>query len=613
MMTLFDSDKQIAATLSGVGKDFQWCTTSVNYNTFSGEIEAVLQSEIRKDDPWLTKESILFETLTTYYEYILCSLDRNGELDPSSIGKYNIFLTSSVLTEFIAYLHWKWDLLPRYIHFFNPTPSKTLQCLTEHDILYLDRGHEHEMKNKLVGIWSRWIREDMTQLLTDARNDCHEALAVPNSEKAKWESTELDCLAAWEWTRREQGLLVSSMAVEAILYRRMEGCISKIHSERKDDRLRDWMKSEFHVGQRMRLEKERQEAKERMEGTMRNASDRAERKGRSWKVHGNLKKFVPKWQDGQKFIEEQWSSAIDGGFSAQDSSLGLDTLINQNVPWSSRADDQPRLRFIHSIKQRFSFWHPQREIERCEMDATIQAIHDPDAQRSRGHQERAYSYPEPDREATRRFSMLKYSESKGKLCSAVVYDVRDCEQDVVNLVISKPTTQSVINVRPDIVPSIPENPHLLFLSCSRGQGEEPPFVPKNRDQWWDRQTGNASIFYFTPDGLSSAAVHTYTSAPIAHILIHLTSPSRVRLRMLHRADSGISVVIQEGLNEFLRTSEKISQNLQLQDLDAYDLQPGRHILQVVPHRDSTDNHGHYCLRDIFVEFLEPTLKLSVER
>jgi hypothetical protein len=95
----------------------------------------------------------------------------------------------------------------------------------------------------------------MNNLWSDARNDCHHALADAASDKAKWELTELDSQLALEWTRRELALVVSSITLEGILRQRMEKCVNTIAEDRGDQRLKEWMSSEFVVGQRERLEK----------------------------------------------------------------------------------------------------------------------------------------------------------------------------------------------------------------------------------------------------------------------------------------------------------------------------------------------------------------------
>jgi hypothetical protein len=145
----------------------------------------------------------------------------------------------------------------------------------------------------------------MSNIRSDARNDCHHALADAASDKAKWELTELDSQLMWVWTRRELSLVVSSVKLEGILRRRMEECIAKVtkeresgrlnermrsiynvSEERENQRLKEWMNSEFVVERRKRLGKEWRQTRERMEKEMKGASERAEREGRLWRDQG---------------------------------------------------------------------------------------------------------------------------------------------------------------------------------------------------------------------------------------------------------------------------------------------------------------------------------------
>ncbi len=137
---------------------------------------------------------------------------------------------------------------------------------------------EHHLKMGLVEKWSTWIVENMNGIWVDARNDCYEFIDW-TSEKAKWEVTKLDVQLACEWTRREWLLVMSLSKLEGILHRRMEECINIV----KEQQLEEWMQSEFAVGQRKRLEKEREQVKERMEKKMKDSAKLAEEKGRAWR------------------------------------------------------------------------------------------------------------------------------------------------------------------------------------------------------------------------------------------------------------------------------------------------------------------------------------------
>ena len=152
------------------------------------------------------------------------------------------------------------------------------------------------------------IVNDMSGIRRDARIDCHHALTDATSDKAKWELTELDTQLAWEWTRRELYLLVSSITIEGFLHRRMKECIATITKEQGNGQLKEWMWAEFLIGQQKRLEKERGKRKERMEKEMKAASEHAEREGQLWRDQGWLS---PKnqWEVGFGIYQQTMGSS----------------------------------------------------------------------------------------------------------------------------------------------------------------------------------------------------------------------------------------------------------------------------------------------------------------
>ncbi|KDR65859.1 hypothetical protein GALMADRAFT_1217114 [Galerina marginata CBS 339.88] len=437
----------------------------------------------------------------------------------------------------------------------------------------------------------------MAHIRSDAQYDCHRALADATSEQAKWELTELDCQLAWEWTRRELSLIMSSTALEDILRRRMEVCINKVTKAQENGRLEAWMRNEFDVGQRKRLEEEREQQKERMEKEMKGASERAERGVRPWSDQG---RFAPPWEAGLEFIDKQWSAGIKGGHSVlknAEAVVDLDKLIAEKSPKPlSDAPDQTRRISVTQVRERFGHWHHQRENERLEMDATIQRLSD-DCE----HPGDAYQYPGPDYhwQATTRFANHHVDKFLPKVCSATVYDAEAWVANIIYEVIQKSTTRSVINVDPVVLDSIPENDHLLYLDSAGGN--EPGFVQRNRDRWWsDQQTSNSSTFYLSPENIAidRNSVTRY-GGTIAHIFIFLETPSRIRLRLLHSGFQNTSVSIQENKTELhLVGSNEIPNQLQLQDFELDQFASGRHELELVV------MGGVYFLRDIFVEFFE---------
>ncbi len=441
----------------------------------------------------------------------------------------------------------------------------------------------------------------MDSVRVDALNDCHHALTDRTSEKAKWELTELDMQLAFEWTRREWSLIVSSSELEGILHQRNEGCIDQIVDERQNGSLGEWVQSEFVVGQRKRLEKEREQAEQRMENAMKVGAERAEAEGRVWR---DQQYFSPKkmWKAGKKFVDEQWRAAIEGREVAL--AADLDRLVENNTPRYEGWEDEDQFIFVEQVRDRFKHWQHQRRNEKDEMDTIIERIRNADT----NHLDDAYQYPEWNGWVTYKFVDLWYLQSTAKFCSATVYDVYHCEDDLIYDVIQKKTTRSVINLPSRLVNSIPENNHLLYLSSNGGQ--EPPFIQRNRDRWWDQQTSNSSTFYFSPQWVISSCVYSQ-SYTIAHIFIFLLTRTRLRLCLLHCQTIQVSVSIQEKDNQLrLISADEISEELRLQDFELNWFEPGRHELQLVVRESSEE--GLYCLRDILVEFFDNLSSHSTE-
>lgn len=476
----------------------------------------------------------------------------------------------------------------------------------------------------------------MDDIRPEAWKACHQALADPNSERAKWELTEFDKQLAREWTRRELSLAASSITLEGILHRRMKECIDKVASrdaagntpkstapsssalvnategkavtaeEQGSRRLKEWMQSEFVIGQRKRLEKEREKTGERMEKEMKAASERAESGGRLWRDQGL---FNPQswWKAELESVDKQWRTGIEGGLMHIESDrdelhYDLGVLGGSNEGSST---------FMAQVIRQFEHWHSQRENERREMDATITRIADADG----GQLDGAYQYPEPnDSPLTQRFVKLDdiTPRALANLFSATVYDLSDCE-DIVWDDILKSTTHSVVNVDPALVESIPENDHLLYIGSD--SGEEPAFVQRNQDRWWGQQTGNSSMFYFSPQFimLSECAA---SNATIARIFIFITTPSRLRLGLVHHqfgyAKPDISILIQENNKELSRIStDEIPEELQLKELELdQPFKPGNHELELVV----TSENGYYIygLWDILIEFFNSPSYSSVD-
>jgi len=479
----------------------------------------------------------------------------------------------------------------------------------------------------------------MDGIRPEAWKECHQALADPDSERAKWELTEFDKQLAREWTRRGLSLAASSITLEGILHRRMKECIDKVASrdaagnapkstapslsapvnatkgkavaaeEQGSRRLKEWMQSEFVIGQRKRLEKEREKTEERMEKEMKAASERAESGGRLWRDQG-LSNPQRWWKAGLESIDKQWRTGIEGGHSAMMHTASDRDELNYDLLILGESDEGSST-FVEQVRRQFEHWRSQRENGRRERDATITRIANADS----GQLDGAYQYPEPnDSPLTQRFVRLDdiTPRALANLSPATVYDLCDCE-DIVWDDILKSTTHSVVNVHPALVESIPENDHLLYIGSD--SGEEPAFIQRNRDRWWCQQTGNSSMFYFSPQYviLSECAA---SNATIAHIFIFITTPSRLRLGLVHHqsgyAVPDISILIQESGKELSRIStDEIPKELQLKELELdQPFKPGNHELELIV----TSEDGYYCLWDIVIEFFnDPPSFSSVDK
>ncbi len=590
-LTVFDLNKRNAVTLHWEKRIFQYIDTVVTYNNIASEMQATLRSEIGQDHPWRTNHAILFDALPDYYISIIDALNRPRLQSTTPDNSRSITLNQPQAVE-TALLPRKWNLLLKPAEFNDQSPAITRKALslTEHDELYLSRGDEHDLKTKLIENWSTWVVKNMAYMREDAQNDCHHTLADRTSKKAKWELTELDMQVAFEWTRREWSIVVSSLELEDIIHQRnLKECFDKIVEERQNERLKEWMQSEFAIGRRKRLEKEREQAKERMEKEMMASAERGEAEGRAWR---NQEDFSPNgiWEAGLEFIDEQWGSAIE--YKALKDVSDLNKLVEDKTPapW----DDTVRTDFVEQVRDRFKHWRHQRRNEKDEMDATIERIRDKNLN--------AYQYQKPNVRFTLRFVPHgRYSQAN--FFSATVYDVKACDKDTIHGLIRKDATRSVINVPQDLVNSIEENDHLLYLGSSGG-GQEPSFVKRNRDLWKsDERPTNSSMFYFSPQEVDAKFVYS-RSGTIAHIFIFIKTRTRIRLHLLHLRYLRASVSIQKNNNEpRLISINEIPDQLRLQDFELDWFEPGYHELQLIITKETQDD-SYYGLRDVLVEFVE---------
>src|SRR6266511_2809594 len=130
----------------------------------------------------------------------------------------------------------------------------------------------------------------------------------------------------------------------------MEKCIGQIMDERENEQLKRWMGSEFEVGRRKRLEKEREQAKERVEKEMKISAEHAEREGREWRESKKV------WDKEQMFIDEQWRGVIEGREGV---------LKEDYQRWYSEGS-QRRI-FVDTVMTSFMHWRNQGKNERLAM------------------------------------------------------------------------------------------------------------------------------------------------------------------------------------------------------------------------------------------------------
>ena len=111
------------------------------------------------------------------------------------------------------------------------------------------------------------------------------------------------------------------------------------------------------------------------------------------------------------------------------------------------------------------------------------------------------------------------------------------------------------------------------------------------------------MFYFSPQFVVWSSCCA-TNATIAHIFIFITTPSRLRLGLVHhRSGFGDAYVsIQENSKELTRISaNEIPEELRLKEFELdQPFKPGNHELELVV--TNVNGYYYYGLWDILVEF-----------
>lgn len=478
--------------------------------------------------------------------------------------------------------------------FFNM--ESDLPRLSEHALLYLNCGYENMLKSKLFKKWSDWIVKDIATMRDNAQTECHEALKDPTSPKAKWELIEIEGQIVWAWAKRELMLLELAQQLEDNnLHPKMKLCTSIITGNGKDKQLESWMKSEYESGRRDRLLQDRYDTRHRLL-TARNKSYELDHLVDPGPMRRS--EFYPQWGTIIDFLDEEWQAGINYQWTKRvELEKKLETLIKKSE--EEQAQFPERSDFLEQLKHQISYsnWRPQHKMEEELMKTAANNICNMPLNSQKEDLEKAYRYPDKSSKAMARFVFLPFSIPHAKVCSAIVYDVFDCNKEAVCSVIARSTTCSVVRVDPQILPFISPNNHLLFLSCFEGKGEEPAFINQNRNRWWEQQTANTSIFYYTPMLADSEDCMTTDKTTSAHIFVFLVTPCTIKINLLHCGLNAIDVTIQEKGKELARISGIPSEH-EFQEFSPFLLQPGRHDLEVIP---EIDGQCYYLLKHIHVE------------
>lgn len=578
-MTFSDMNRRTAFTLYPNEKGLVYYNVELIGDTTTGEMQAELRSEISANERWRNNYNI--SNLSQYYHSLLHALTPDHVTPPTTERRsmllqiFNRFRSpwspqiptdlpelpiTATLPQQTPTAHdrdpprtapmpWSWSLVPESGDSNNPSNDTTIPSLdlSPHDNLYVRRGYEHHLKSKLMENWSNWIADGMRVIFTTARNDCQYALANPTSEHAEWELTELDTRLLWEWTKRELNLLDLSIRIEDILRDRMDECIETVVQERQNERLRGWFTSEADIGWRKRLEYERDQAKKRMEEAGNTSADRAGKVERS-NGEGGFHDVGRMWQVAEDFIDKKWTGAIEGGGLSWESSVSDLERLRLAEEKQHGGPENPRCTFVKELKPRFAHWDTQREKERHAMENTVKEIRKADFEKL----DQAYTYPESSRLATAihsRFAanLSRFSRKDALFAvnhgSATVYLVNG--HDIGHCDLQKSTARSVIGLLDNLVKQI-KNEHFLYVGGPYGHKLDVPFVQQNRDRWWEwaeQQTVNSSTFYLSPYGVTNDGVFGVNETRIAHIMIFISTSTRLRLRLLHSREGNADVSI----------------------------------------------------------------------
>ena len=315
------------------------------------------------------------------------------------------------------------------------------------------------------------------------------------------------------------------------------------------------------------------------------------------------------WQAGQISIEK-WAAAIESGLFKEGSSTFPEVMTVHEL--FGKSDDK-KCASMEQLKLKFAHWNDQWSYKWHEMEATLKWISKADMKQL----EQAYKYPEPGTGwADHIHSRLAYlpSDSKkstfiAKVSSATVYDVHWISTiNVICTVAEKNSCHSLIDVHRDLIQGISENDHLLFCSAMF-QGEvNLPIIQRNHSRWWEQQKTNSWTFYLFWQEVDSGWYVFRWKGTIAHIMIFLQAPTRLRLHLLHsQYEDNVELLIQEEGKQLwvLHKAEiyKLINKLGMQGYNLDQFEPGRHELHLVVVIPS-DSASWYNLWDIALEFVD---------
>ena len=588
-MTVLDLTNRAAFTLyyrniSGdttSSQDLVFANTSVTPDVDSGEMLATIRWDSVVSLAHPRKVNISVYSLAKYYNALLHLLTRSNFTGP------------------VTSLPWRWSLVPRSE---EETRSQeravsTPANLTEHDLLCLQQSHEHHLKTRLMEIFGKWIVNGVEAMYRDGCSDCHFSLADPTNDEAQREQHAFNVLLVREWTKRELAHLYLSAALENVLRAHFNKNTAKLADEERQMLFSLEWSCDL---QKQRLEYEGAQAKVRGEDMMKTVGER-------WPQLASI------WQAGQTLLEVKWTKAIESG-SFEEGSLEFLAVTTEHE-WFGECDDETRA-FVEQLKLKFAHWDDQWSSERSEMETTLERISEADVKQL----EQVYKYQESSAGlATHIHSKFvdlpSESDSSGerafiaKVSSATVYDVFK-NVEVIRTVAEKSSCRSLIRVDRDLIQHIPENDHLLFCSAKYLGEVNLPFIQRNRNRWWEQQKSNSWTFYLSPQGIDNGGRYVYNwHRTIAHIMIFLQTPTRLRLHLLHSRNGDARLLIQEKGKELrlVHAAEISKHELTLQDYDLDQFEPGQHELELVVNPSNSVSWASsvsYRLRDIVLAFVD---------